>query len=49
MVRGSYTVISTSSTDFLVTGYADVDGDSTNNSYRYQVDQRCPDYLNSIY
>ena len=33
MVRGSYTVVSTSSTDFLVTGFADVDGDGSNSSY----------------
>ncbi len=32
-VRGSYKVQSTSSTDFLVTGIADVDGDTTQSRY----------------
>lgn len=32
-VRGAYKVESTSSTDFLVTGIADVDGDSVQSSY----------------
>ena len=32
-VRGSYTVETTSSTDFLVVGRCDVDGDDTNSSY----------------
>ncbi len=32
-VRGSYTVASTSSTDFLVTGWCDVDGDGSSATY----------------
>jgi len=32
-VRGSYKIVSTSSTDFLVTGIGDVDGDTTNSSF----------------
>ncbi len=32
-VRGSYTVASTSSTDFTVTGECDVDGDATKSSW----------------
>ncbi len=32
-VRGSYVVSTTSSTDFLVTGFCDVDGDSVTASY----------------
>jgi type IV pilus assembly protein PilA len=32
-VRGSYKIVSTSSTDFLVTGIADVDGDAVQSSF----------------
>ena len=32
-VRGSYKISSTSTTDFLVTGIADIDGDGTQSSY----------------
>jgi type IV pilus assembly protein PilA len=32
-VRGAYRVVSTSSTDFLVTGICDVDGDGTASTY----------------
>ena len=32
-VRGAYTITTTSSTDFLVTGIADVDGDSIQSNY----------------
>jgi len=32
-VRGSYKIVSTSTTDFLVTGIADVDGDSVQSSF----------------
>ena len=32
-VRGSYKIVSTSSTDFLVTGVADVDGDAVQSSF----------------
>ena len=33
LVRGSYRVVSTSTTDFLVTGITDVDGEGTKASY----------------
>ena len=32
-VRGSYKIVSTSTTDFLVTGIADVDGDAVQSSF----------------
>ena len=32
-VRGSYKVVSTTTTDFLVTGLADIDGDSVNSTF----------------
>ena len=32
-VRGSYNIVSTSSTDFLVTGIADVDGDGNQSNF----------------
>jgi len=33
LVRGSYKVVSTSTTDFVVTGISDIDGDSSNATY----------------